>query len=99
MACSINILSMIYWLGQCWATEKLTTAGCFWKAASLSLGALGNWGCLSTTCCTAIKWLHCLLLGCRHFSTQPTLKQNICAFFMIRQSISDVFYYSALYGT
>ena len=63
MACSINILSVIYQLGQHWATEKLTTEGCFWKGASLSLGDLASWGSLSSTCCTAIKWLHCLLLG------------------------------------
>jgi len=54
MACSIHILSMIYRLGQHWAMEKLRTEGCFWKVASLWLGALGNWGSLGTTCCTAV---------------------------------------------
>lgn len=36
MACSINILSMVYQLGQHWTTEKLSTEGFFWKGASLS---------------------------------------------------------------
>lgn len=48
MACSINILSMVYQLGQHRIMEKLSTEGFFWKGASLSLGGLGNWGCLST---------------------------------------------------
>lgn len=42
MACSINILSMIYQLGQHRAMEKLTTEGCFWKAVSLLFGCPGK---------------------------------------------------------